>query len=130
MPLFAWKDNYSVGVEEIDRHHKKLFEIVNSLYEGCLVPGGILDVAGRIDELMAYAEYHFAAEEELMKQLGYEEKEDHFRLHRKFIDKLVKLQQISFESEEELTKELIVFLGNWLLHHVMDEDRKYTRQIG
>jgi len=94
------------------------------------VPDGIVDVAGKIDELMAYAEYHFAAEEELMKQLGYEENEEHFRLHRKFIDKLVKLQQISFESEEELTKELIVFLGNWLLHHVMDEDRKYTRQIG
>jgi hemerythrin-like metal-binding protein len=126
MPLFAWKDNYSVGVEEIDRHHKKLFGIVNALYAGCLVPGGIVDVAGKIDELLAYAEYHFAEEEELMKRSGYEGRENHVKMHKKFIDKMVKLQQISFESEEELTKELIVFLGNWLLHHVMEEDKKYA----
>jgi len=127
MPLFAWKDNYLVGVEEIDRHHKKLFEIVNFLYEGCLVPGGTVNVAGKIDELVAYAEYHFAAEEELMRKIGYEGKEEHFRLHRKFISKMQKLQRFSCKSEEELTKELIVFLGRWLLHHVMDEDRKYSQ---
>jgi hemerythrin len=129
MPLFIWKDNYSVGVDRIDRHHRKLFEIVNKLYEGSLMPGGMVDAAGKLDELMVYAEYHFAAEEELMKQAGYEGREDHVRLHKKFIDKMVKLRQISFESEEELTKELIVFLGSWLLHHVMEEDKKYSLRM-
>jgi hemerythrin-like metal-binding protein len=126
MPLFVWKDSYSVGVEEIDKHHKKLFEIVNSLYEECLVPGGDLNSSGRIVELMEYAEYHFAAEEERMKQIGFEGREEHIRMHKKFISKLEKLQRLSVRSDEDLTKELIVFLGNWLLHHVIEEDRKHS----
>lgn len=126
MPLFKWKDSYSVGVEELDLHHKKLFGILNTLYEGSLVPDGNLDIADKIDALIAYTEYHFAAEEEHLKQIGYLERESHFRLHRSFIKKVSRLQRKSHLPAEELTQELIVFLGNWLLHHVLEEDKKYV----
>ena len=33
MPLYAWKDEYSVGVTRFDNHHKKLFDIGNRLHD-------------------------------------------------------------------------------------------------
>ena len=33
MPLFTWSDKYSIGNFEIDNQHKKLFDILNRLFD-------------------------------------------------------------------------------------------------
>ena len=126
MSLFTWKESYSVHVDELDAHHRKLFGIVNRLYEECLVPGfpGCIDLV--IDELAAYADTHFAAEERFMADTGFPGMAAHARMHRAFAGRIGQLRQNSSRNDLELTKELIVFLGNWLLHHVLEEDWRYA----
>lgn len=126
MPLFKWKDEYSVNVDELDSHHKILIDIVNSLYDNCLKVNAIDCVGPKIEELISYTEYHFKAEERYMQQIEYFETEEHIEKHAMFIFKINELQQAHHESQQELTKSLIVFLGKWLLHHVLEEDRKYA----
>jgi len=36
MPLFTWSDKYSIGNFEIDNQHKKLFDILNRLFDICV----------------------------------------------------------------------------------------------
>lgn len=36
MPLFAWRESYSIGNEELDHHHRTLFSIMNRLYDSSL----------------------------------------------------------------------------------------------
>ena len=36
MELFKWYKKYSVNNEELDNHHKTLFNITNKLLENCL----------------------------------------------------------------------------------------------
>ena len=33
MPLYIWDNTYSVNNEELDNHHKKLFDLFNKLYD-------------------------------------------------------------------------------------------------
>lgn len=126
MPLMTWNDAYSVSDEELDSHHKELFSILNSLYGDCLDADNENCVAPKLDELLAYADYHFRAEVEYMRRIEYFEVDDHIELHNGFAYKLMEMKRIPHKSQLELTKELIVFVGKWLLHHVLQEDRKYA----
>jgi hemerythrin len=126
MPLFNWKEEYSVNVAELDRHHKTLIDIVNSIYDNCLQIDIIDCVGPKIKELFDYSEYHFKAEEMYLNRIEYFEREEHIEQHAMFTFKINELQQAYGGNQMELTKSLIVFLGKWLLHHVMEEDKKYA----
>ena len=126
MELFKWYKTYSVNNEELDNHHKTLFNILNRLYENCIGT----DIPNCLDpivvELVSYSNYHFTAEEQHMRSIGYKEIDRHILEHRAFTERTLQLQQVADKDELEATKELIVFLGNWLLHHVIEEDKKYS----
>ena len=124
MELFTWYNKYSVGNEEIDGHHKALFGILNRLYENCMVNKNANCLEPIVEELVAYTKYHFSAEEKLMKELGYQDLDNHRAQHNAFTERAMQLEMQSNKDDFETTKELIVFLGNWLLKHVMEEDKK------
>ena len=126
MPLLSWKDEYSVNVAELDNHHKKLIRILNDLYTDCLEVDNEGCVGPKLDELLAYAAYHFKAEEQYMRQIQYFEVEEHIEKHNGFTYKMTEMKQIPCENQLELTKELIIYIGKWLLKHVLEEDRKYA----
>jgi len=126
MPLITWNDNYSVNNEELDSHHKELFLILNRLYVECLDVDNENCVGPKLDELLAYADYHFKAEVEYMRRIEYFEVDGHIDMHNGFVYRLEEMKRIPHVSQLELTKELIVFIGKWLLHHVLEEDRKYA----
>ncbi len=126
MPLMSWNDDFSVNNEELDSHHKKLISILNRLYAECLDVDNENCVSPKLDELLAYTEYHFKAEEEYMRRIEYFEVDDHVERHNNFVFKMEEMKRIRHTNQLELTKELIVFIGKWLLHHVLEEDRKYA----
>ena len=126
MALFTWYKKYSVNNEELDNHHKKLFNLINSLYDNCMGKESTHCLEPIIEELVSYSNYHFTAEEQYMKNTGYKDIDKQIFEHRAFTDRALHLQQVVNKDDFELSKELIVFLGNWLLHHVMEEDKKYA----
>lgn len=73
--MITWKEEYSMGVEHIDNQHKHLVEIANKAYE-VLKNDLYIDKFDKIVEILKeledYTVYHFASEEEYMKQIGYE----------------------------------------------------------
>ncbi len=129
MPLFVWKKDYSVGVELLDEHHKNLFRIFNSLYENTMHSKEVEYVLPIIDELQEYTEYHFYAEEKHMREQEFSGIAEHILKHRDFIGRLKSLYSQYRHDDLEVTIELIVVLGNWLLHHVLEEDRKYSKIV-
>jgi hemerythrin len=126
MILFTWYKKYSVDNEELDEHHKALFNIINKLYENCMYIANRHELAPIMDELILYSNYHFTAEEQHMINIGYKEIEKHISEHISFKQRALQLEQDIDKNDYEGSKELIAFLGNWLLHHVMEEDKKYS----
>lgn len=124
--LFKWHKTYSVNNEELDNHHKTLFNILNRLYENCMGVDQPNNLKTIVDELVSYSKYHFSAEEKHMRNIGYKDNDKQIIEHREFTQKTLQLRKVVEKNDLEHTKELIVFLGKWILKHVMEEDKKYS----
>jgi len=126
MSLFIWYKTYSVNNEELDNHHKALLGIINKLHDNCFGKDNANCLDPIVEELVSYSDYHFSAEEQHMRNIGYKDIERHVVEHKEFTQKIFRLQQVANKNDFELTKELIVFLGNWICHHIIEEDKKFS----
>ncbi|MDA8430819.1 MAG: bacteriohemerythrin [Geobacteraceae bacterium] len=125
MPLFSWRPEYSVNDPALDIHHRKLFDILNAVYENVMNSLEVDNVLPAINELSAYTKYHLMAEERYMREKGFQGIDAHIAEHRLFTHKIEMLKTNYHGNNMEVTQELIVLLGEWLLQHVIREDRKY-----
>lgn len=128
MSLISWKPEYSVNEATLDRHHQQLFAVLNSVYENVMNSPELDSVVPKIDELSNYTKYHFATEEQYMRDHGIPEIDDHIAKHREFTHTIETLRASYHNNDLEVAKDLIVLLGEWLLQHVLKEDRKYSQK--
>jgi hemerythrin len=126
MPLFTWDNKYSVNNNELDEHHQKICHVLNRVYDDCLGRDKPQSIDSIIDEMISYTNYHFSAEEQYMKDIGYKDIDKHIVEHKGFKQKILQLQQAADKNEQETTKELIVLLGDWLINHIVKEDKKFA----
>jgi hemerythrin-like metal-binding protein len=126
MSLFTWKPEYSVNEASLDSHHQQLFTVLNSVYENVMNSRDVECVLPKIDELSSYTRYHLSAEEDYLKEKGFPEIDDHIAMHREFTRTIESLRTRCHENDLDVAKELIILLGEWLLRHVLKEDRKYS----
>jgi len=126
MSLFTWKPEYSVHETRLDSDHQKLFRILNSVYENIMSSSEVDCILPKINELSKYTIDHFSSEEQYMKERGIPDIDGHIAKHREFTNKIEKLRQDYHNNDLETSKDLIIVLGEWLLQHVLKEDRKYS----
>ena len=126
MPLLQWSPEYSVNDEELDSHHQRLFHLLNAAYENVMDSLEVDCIHSIIEELSEYTKYHFSAEEQHMRENGFVELDDHIVKHREFAFTIEKLRTRYHDSDLEVARELIVVLGEWLLGHVLKDDRRYA----
>ena len=127
MTHLEWMENYSVGIESMDNHHRKIIDLINELHNG-MSQGSPMDVLHKVLlELSDYTLYHFSEEENLMKKYDYSNLLNHKKEHGKLIKTLKDLQQQFKERKGELV--IIVkiqdFLRNWWINHILNLDMKY-----
>ena len=126
MPLIQWKDAYSVHSEQLDEHHRHFVGIINRLYDSVMSTDDIGSVQPIVSELVDYSSYHFTAEEQFMRETGHGELAEHMAKHRYFSEKIGELQKMERDNQLAVARELIVFLGDWLLHHILEVDKHYA----
>ncbi len=122
-----WEERYNIGVDIIDREHKKLFSILNKLFAfGHSDEKSQFACQEAIKYFKDHAVQHFADEEAYMDSIHYPGLAAHKRIHRDFrkrmlpaLDQELKLKQFSPASIQH-------FLGvcaGWLIGHTLIEDR-------
>lgn len=126
MSLFIWKPEYSVNDKTLDGHHQQLCNIVNSVYENVMSSQELDSVLTKVDELSEYTNIHFKEEERHMREMNFSGIDDHISKHKEFSHTLTTLQENYHNNDLEVARDLIIVLGNWLLNHVLKEDRKYS----
>jgi hemerythrin len=122
---FAWNEEYSVGIEEVDEHHKMMFALINRLHHAILNHEGSAVCSEILDELMDYTRIHFSLEQTLMRVGGYPEYEAHCDLHKALVDEVEVLQQKVASGQVAISFELLQFLRKWLTRHILGEDMRY-----
>ena len=77
MSLIEWNDAFSVGIKKLDDHHKKFFSIINTLHDAMKNGEEEKILFMVLKELQQYVQYHFKAEETLMKMHAYPDYTSH-----------------------------------------------------
>ena len=129
MPLMIWSQRYSLQVKEIDDQHKKLFAIANNLHEAVSQAQSRELIGEILDELVDYTNYHFSTEEAYMDRYHYPDPEaaEHRNEHRELVEKVIAIQRRFHSDEADVTLDLLIFLVEWLQHHIGVIDKKLGR---
>lgn len=120
-----WKDDLSIGVDQIDNQHKELIARIDGLFEACNYGKGKEEVLKVIDYLGEYVVTHFSDEEVLQKKYGYPEYDNHKKMHTQFIKDFEVLK--GNLDKDGVSPSLIIkmnkLLIDWLLNHIKKADK-------
>ena len=124
--LLQWDESYQVGVEEIDHQHQHLFDLLNGLSRAVNRGQAEEVIAEVLVEMASYADEHFKSE-----QLYLEKHPDypaHLLRHWEFTKRCMGLV-MGYRREKEVSVETLNYLIAWLRDHVLQEDRRYFREL-
>lgn len=124
--VIAWDEKFELGNELIDHQHKTLFELVNNLSSACEDGSDVEKLDETLSFLVNYTVKHFSDEEELQVKYKYPGYEAHKKIHDDFkmtVSSLVSDFHKS-GSSTELSKNVNTIVIQWLVKHILGEDRK------
>ena len=125
--LFKWLPTYSIKIDAIDEQHKKWLGIMNNLFHAFKNKGDKEEILKVLKEMKKYTIFHFGIEERYFTQFNYVEAGNHKKLHTEFVAKLEKFQMDYENDSRTLTMEMMTFMQNWLINHIVKEDVKYAK---
>ncbi len=124
-----WTTKHSVNVKEIDEQHKYFIGLINEMFEALERREVEAVVDDTLNQLATYAQFHFATEEKLMAQCGYEglkrQKDAHADLTNRLIE-LLDERKVTLDIYKYYY-DLLDFLKEWLLDHLLTEDVKFSK---
>ncbi len=121
-----WNERYNLGVDIVDREHKKLFSILNKLFDiGQQEEKSQWVCQEAIKYFKDHAVQHFIDEEIYMASINYPEIAIHKRIHTNFREITLPALEKELELNEYSQDAVNHFLGvcaGWLIGHTLIED--------
>ena len=128
MSLITWKEEFSVGVAEVDFEHRELIELINSLHSSARPGAGRDAVIESLGEIFAQIASHFALEEKMMRASLYpallEHKQDHETLLDELRDIMDEVEDDGAYDEAQLSTDL----ERWFGDHFRTHDAKLHQE--
>ncbi len=122
--LVEWTSKISTGVRIFDEEHKVLIKLINDLNEAMLEGKSKNIMKNILKELKDYTVTHFDHEEKYFEKYDYPSIEEHKKIHRGFVKKVEETYKAFEKGEVTLSKDLMEFLKEWLVEHIMGADKK------
>lgn len=132
MESFLWNEHFLTGIEEVDEQHHNLVSMINQFSDHLAGEEICFEemkaILGKLDH---YANYHFRAEEAMMKRVGiaYLHVKHHMVVHREFMADLRIMHESLSPNNFNASKDLLNFLINWLAFHILGIDQNMARQV-
>lgn len=123
MDAIVWKDDYLVGVREIDRQHQDLVKLINRLLIIHRTGDAPSLVKRLLMEIVKFAEYHFISEENIMIITRYPGFEQQRAEHDRIIGELQARTAAYLEGQESVDG-LLTYLVTWFVGHTVHEDKR------
>jgi hemerythrin len=129
MDIVNWDAKYQTGNATVDTQHKELFRMVNSLHSAIVEGHGKEAMGPTLDKLAKYVVEHFETEQKLMVQKKYPGYPAHKAIHEDLTKKAVDLIEKYHAGKLALSITVSQFLGDWVKHHIQDEDIKMIKWV-
>ena len=128
MSLLEWDESFSVNDPAMDDQHRQWLVILNGLHDR-IEGGGKSGATGgeivTLKAMMEYARNHFLAEERHMRKIGFPETVAHIKAHNECYGRISTHLLTAESGGRVATAELLDFLKEWLMDHILHEDMKY-----
>ena len=85
MTRLQWRDEFSIGIADVDYEHRELVGLINDLIER-IGKGSGDSVPEYLGEIYARIAAHFALEEKIMRECNYDQYADHKADHDRLLD--------------------------------------------
>ena len=122
----VFDESLYTGNELIDGEHKELIERVNKLVESCEKGTEKVAAVKTLDFLMDYTEFHFADEEKIQKEVGYDKLDLHHGKHEEFKKAVGELREMLEEEEgpsNAFVEAVNKNVSQWLVEHIQGWDK-------
>lgn len=123
MSKIEWKEEYELGVEEIDFEHRIFVKIIHKIDDAVVSGKDSFFINRLLLELKKYAQFHFQSEENIMIEKKFPLILKHKAQHEHLLSQL-QLVLLKVEIGEDKIEELPHFLLNWFKNHTLEEDKK------
>ena len=124
MALVEWQDEFKIGIKEVDFEHQELIELINELHDEAKKDGSSLAVLDSLGEVFMQISAHFALEEKEMRELKYDQFEDHKEDHEDLLDSIRDIMDDYEERETLDEEELGERLKDWFVNHFSTKDAR------
>lgn len=123
-PYVCWLPIYSVGIDEVDEQHKKIFAMINTLHAARNSQDISATIEKTIEDMVNYVGYHFETEKSYLQKLP--QFKDHEKEHWAFTKKTLQFvkEYHSCDQKNKVLSSMLIFLSDWLKHHIQGIDIK------
>ena len=125
MEKIDWNPSFSVGVKLLDEQHKRIVDMYNLLISDSEATVRSETISDLLDRLTKYATEHFRTEEQLLEEYGYPDLARQKAEHKAYRIKIVAFCQSTAIHEESVPAELLNFIRDWWINHILNTDMKY-----
>lgn len=122
-----WTSDLNTGIDVIDQQHKRIVDFINDLEAAQLTKNQKL-IKEVVDDCVDYTLSHFAFEESLQEEAGYQYCKPHKRVHELFTRKVAEYQQ-RIDLGDDVGEELHGLLTRWLVNHIKRDDADYVSAV-
>jgi len=123
-PLISWDHEFSVGIDEIDRQHKHMLDLVNKIDVVIQGGGHYEQFAPLMNDLIDFTSGHFAFEEKLLAKNHCPDLARHMKSHVRLRAELSSWKEKVAEARPEDMNEHMLFLRIWFPGHILNVDKK------
>lgn len=126
MALIEWTEELAIGIPTIDGQHQRLVDLINELQVAMLERREKVVMSRIFGELVAATKTHFATEETLFAEHGYPGEAEHAHEHQHLAERVIDLKADFDAGNTAVTLEVMRFLREWLLKHILESDRAFA----
>lgn len=128
MAYLNWCSKMETGISFVDKQHQRIIADINDLYEVSQKTDQREVMADVINEMVDYMMKHFAFEEALLAEAGYEFIKAHERMHFLFLNHLDEYHT-RFKAGEKVLPEILGMLKTWWKNHITNEDADFVALV-
>jgi hemerythrin-like metal-binding protein len=123
MQLIQWDNSLSLGVPDVDSHHRDIFGRLNAYFVKMMDGEGREGTAEMIGTLERSMRKHFTQEEALMSRSAYPGLSAHRTNHEAFLRNFDQRKRDVEANRPEAVNAFFEFISEWLKSHILKDDK-------
>lgn len=124
MNLVEWRDEFKIGIEDVDFEHKELIDLINQSFNDASQKDSNMAVMYFLGEIYSKISAHFALEEMHMKKLNYDQYDGHKQDHEQLLDDILNIMDEYGDTANINKEEFSKRLNEWFINHFKTKDAR------